>query len=125
MQRLFSSFPRGRVGIALLLLRIGLSVALIKSAAWSEESLGWHWASAALGLAVLLLWLGLWMPAVAGLCLAFDAAAFVLIGSPIQSAHACVALLAVALALIGPGAYSLDAILYGRRLIVLPPDSEG
>jgi len=28
---------------------------------------------------------------------------------------------ALALALLGPGAYSLDAYRYGRRLITLPP----
>jgi hypothetical protein len=30
---------------------------------------------------------------------------------------------AVALALLGPGAYSLDAWLFGRRVTVLPPRS--
>jgi hypothetical protein len=29
---------------------------------------------------------------------------------------------AIALALLGPGAYSLDARIFGRRVIVLPPD---
>lgn len=29
---------------------------------------------------------------------------------------------AIALAMLGPGAYSLDAALFGRRVIVLPPD---
>ena len=29
---------------------------------------------------------------------------------------------AAALALLGPGAYSIDARVFGRRVIVLPPD---
>jgi len=33
------------------------------------------------------------------------------------------AILAVALSLLGPGAYSLDARLFGRREIVIPPAS--
>jgi hypothetical protein len=29
---------------------------------------------------------------------------------------------AIALALLGPGAYSIDARIFGRRVIILPPD---
>jgi hypothetical protein len=31
---------------------------------------------------------------------------------------------AIALVLLGPGAYSLDARMFGRRVIVLPPDND-
>jgi uncharacterized membrane protein YphA (DoxX/SURF4 family) len=31
---------------------------------------------------------------------------------------------AIALALLGPGAYSLDARLFGRRVVVVPPPRE-
>jgi uncharacterized membrane protein YphA (DoxX/SURF4 family) len=34
-----------------------------------------------------------------------------------------IALMAVAVALLGPGAFSLDARLFGRREIVIPPVS--
>jgi hypothetical protein len=31
-------------------------------------------------------------------------------------------LLAIAAALLGPGAYSIDALMFGRRVVVLPPE---
>jgi hypothetical protein len=36
--------------------------------------------------------------------------------------EAIIGLDALALALVGPGAYSVDSYLFGRRLIVLPPN---
>ncbi len=77
-----------------------------------------------MGTAGVLLWLGLLTPAVAGFCLVFEAAALAWSGGPVHYVHACVALHAVSLLLLGPGGYSLDAVLYGRRLIVFPSDDK-
>jgi uncharacterized membrane protein YphA (DoxX/SURF4 family) len=64
------------------------------------------------------------LAALAGLTIAFfllpPAIPNVLGGTP---AVILVALTAVAVALLGPGAYSLDARLFGRREIVIPPAS--
>ncbi len=67
----------------------------------------------------LLLIAGLWTPVAAGMAGCAEAwAAFRL---PAHSGvHGALAVLAATLALIGPGAWSLDARLYGRKQIVPP-----
>jgi uncharacterized membrane protein YphA (DoxX/SURF4 family) len=45
-----------------------------------------------------------------------------LTGWPSPFDVACDAVQAIALACLGAGAYSVDAILYGRRVVVLPKD---
>jgi putative oxidoreductase len=71
------------------------------------------------GLAGLLLIAGLWTP-VAGVAAAF-AEAWIALSSPAHAAIAAVfAVLGVTLALIGPGEWSVDARLYGRKHIVPP-----
>lgn len=72
--------------------------------------------SALLGL---LLVAGLWTPA-AGL-LATAAAAWNAYASPGDAEfHALIAAIAIALALLGPGAWSIDARLFGMRQIKIP-----
>jgi len=95
MHRLFSSFPDGRPGAGLLILRIALAYGM---------------ADQMIGIAVApLLVLGFMTPA--GAVIAAAIALF--FGSP------SVAAIAIALALLGPGAFSVDAKLFGRREIVI------
>jgi uncharacterized membrane protein YphA (DoxX/SURF4 family) len=123
LQRLFSTFPDGWPGLGLVLLRVGAAVPLIYfgtagMAGTLEQSL-----SIALRLAAvtggLLLLFGLWTP-LAGVVVAFDQlwTAF----SPHSSApvydqwlHILLAVLAAAVAMLGPGAWSIDARLFGRK----------
>ena len=125
MQRLFSSFPKGRPGIALLLLRIALSVIVFESLSWCTVCLHSPWALTALLATTVLLWLGLFSPAVSAVCLSLEVARLGWAAGGVDPVHACLLLHAVSLALLGPGGYSLDAVLYGRRLIVFPPDLPG
>ena len=70
-------------------------------------------------LAGLLLLAGLWTP-VAGVVIAC-AEAWVAFSSPDHAGiHAALAVLSVTLALIGPGEWSVDARLYGRKHFVPP-----
>lgn len=112
MQRLFSSFPAGRTGAALLLLRLAASFFLVLH---SRSSFEGPWTSISIGSvavsSAVLLAVGFLTP-IAGV---LGAAAALLGNGPTCSEAA----IAAALVLIGPGAYSVDARLFGRREIVI------
>lgn len=105
MQRLFSMFPVGAPGLALVVLRLAVASQL--------------WPGPAAILLALPLGLGVLTPAAAAACAIVHGArlidAGVVAGLPelIAVADAC------ALALLGPGAYSVDARLFGRRVFVV------
>lgn len=131
MQRLFSPFPGRRAGAALLLLRVAAGgYALFLGATWLGRpgaSEGWLFANAAVAAAAgLCLVIGLLTPvsaALAGtatLALLFLAEAGASIATVGFDTAMLVATDALALALIGPGAFSADAALFGRRQIVIP-----
>ena len=66
-----------------------------------------------------LLTVGLWTP-VAGLFLAVSELSLLLFPPSSGSMHVVLAALGAALAMIGPGAWSVDARLFGRKRIRIP-----
>lgn len=122
MQRLFSMFPMGAPGVALLLLRVGLSALLL------DGTIGFMWAIEPTWLLVLplitatALCLGVLAPLFAMAAIAMELIAWLGLGMPLGVVQLCAVLDAIALALLGPGGYSIDAIVFGRRRIVLLPD---
>ena len=66
-----------------------------------------------------LLTIGLWTP-VAGLFLAVSELSLLLFPTINGSMHILLAALGAALAMIGPGAWSVDARLFGRKRIRIP-----
>jgi hypothetical protein len=115
-------FPPGLPGLALLLLRMSVAIALLLDN-YAHRDVLHGWAHAAAILISLVISVGYLTPVVAGAALALHAFVWLASGFSVDGAAVAVILSldAVALALLGPGAYSLDSRRFGRRLVVLPP----
>jgi uncharacterized membrane protein YphA (DoxX/SURF4 family) len=118
VQRLFSTFAGGPPGAGLLIQRSLVGAALLYSAIGTPASA--VTASQVIGaLAGLMLIAGVWTP-VAGV-VAGCAEAWIAFSSPAHMWNPVVlGVLGVTLALIGPGEWSVDARLYGRKHFVPP-----
>jgi len=111
-------FPTGLPGLALLLLRGSVAIAFVV-ASFRQEPPGWLQATAII-LAIGLL-AGYLTPIVAVAAVFVHAFVWFGLGLDATTWAVVASLDAVALALVGPGAYSIDAYLFGRRVVVLPP----
>jgi len=125
LRRLFSTFARGWPGVGLLLLRLVVGIALVWVAA--EKLNGGPplqviaLCAVAIGLALLLV-AGLWTPVAGTLVAALELCTIPCeLGS--LSTHIFMATMAAAVALVGPGFWSLDSRLYGWKRID-PPTPE-
>ena len=128
LQRLFSTFPNSWPGFGLLLLRSGLAAWLIYFGAadlLGQPSGPLRFAfkiSFALDViasaGAIFLLAGLWTPVIGGL-LAFDQVWIALSLYAPQRAdswtHVFLAVLSVSAAMLGPGAWSIDARMFGRK----------
>lgn len=129
MQRLFTSFPGGLPGAGLLLLRTTLGVIGVIDAGVllkHDARIGFGAAAIVGGSAAVLLVLGFLTPA-AGVSLGLSSAALWAAGdTPVSWPQGAMTLQLVggsaAIALLGPGAFSIDARLFGRREIVVAVD---
>ena len=122
MQRLFSTFANGLPGLGLLLQRLVAGTALVEYALIHLRASAGAAALLLQGtclVAGLLLLLGLWTPMVGGLVAILELCVLVSGGSDPWGAI-LLASLGASLALIGPGAWSVDARLFGRRQISVP-----
>jgi uncharacterized membrane protein YphA (DoxX/SURF4 family) len=119
MQRLFSIFPSGWPGVALLLLRGSVALAVLLPA-YSQRQVLPSLALLALILLSAILCAGFLTPVVAGLAAAVHLVAALSLGTGNEGATLVAIVDALALALLGPGAYSIDARRFGRRLVELP-----
>ena len=122
MRRLFSTFAGGLPGAGLLLMRLvaGLTLAgrgvvrLLAGASLESDILQIF--AAVVGVFLIA---GLWTP-VAGSLVGILALWYAVTGSGDPSAWIYLATIGVALALLGPGAWSVDARLFGWRRIDVP-----
>lgn len=132
MQRLFSAFPGGLPGVGLLLLRATVGIAgLVQGTLFFVDHTGIVWESWIAGLSLAgsgtLLIVGFVTP-IAGATMALTTLVAVasslqpagtnLMGDPLSIV--LVAVVAIAVTLLGPGAFSFDRHLFGRREIIIP-----
>ena len=122
MQRLFTTFPNSWPGAGLLLLRLVLAVGLFVDRpslpAGSTSAVVFNLCEMAVAP---LLAIGLWTPL---LCLVQFAVEVLLMARDQEwsSARHLVAPIYLSLAMLGPGAWSIDARLFGRRRLDVEAD---
>jgi hypothetical protein len=121
MQRLFSMFPAGLPGIALLLLRSSVAIGLLLDDYYHRQGLS-GWTQGAAILLSLALFAGYLTPVAAAIGLLLHGLIWFKLGGGAAAAEVILCLDMTALAVLGPGAYSVDASRFGRRVIVWPPD---
>jgi hypothetical protein len=118
-------FPSGRPGIGLVVLRFCLVSVLLLHASRFGPILSWSWTTPVLLLIAAALCVGVATPQACMLSCAAEIG-FALTATGFDATIPILAIpLAIALFLLGPGAYSLDARIFGRRVIVLPTDNAG
>ena len=129
MQRLFSTFPNRWPGLGILLLRSAVgSATILQSVDWlrTNSSQDWHGSTLAATaiLAGCLIIVGLLTPLACVLliaCCAIDAIARTTgLSHPATGTLIQTIVCAAAIALLGPGAFSVDSRLFGRREIIIP-----
>jgi putative oxidoreductase len=121
VQRLYSTFPSGRPGIGLLLLRVAAGGSLIVERISMMTPLPpsplWE-AQTTLIVVGVCVCLGFWTPVMG--VLEGTAEVLMAVSRPVASeVHLLLAVLAFSLAMLGPGAWSIDAALFGRKRIAI------
>jgi len=122
MQRLYSGFPDGWPGLSILFLRFGIGMSLVYDGTTglfaTPQFIPIARELIALGAGLLLL-VGLWTPA-SGMLAAILELWIAFSGADHLRGVLLLAALGVALAMLGPGAWSIDARLFGRKRIEIP-----
>jgi uncharacterized membrane protein YphA (DoxX/SURF4 family) len=131
MQRFFPTYPGGAPAVGLLLLRSVIGILLIgggTATVIDENTSTLLTGIAAFGILTgVSLLLGFLTPPASVLAMLCSCAAFLqwipvdALASPqVRPADALLAFMALSLGLLGPGAFSIDSRLFGRREIVIP-----
>jgi hypothetical protein len=120
VQRLFSMFPPSWPGIGLLFLRSSVAIALLVEGSCHRQHPPSWMQGTAIFLSITLL-AGYLTPIAAAIGLLLHALIWYRLGVGNPTIAIVVSLDAIALALLGPGAYSIDSFRFGRRVVVVPP----
>jgi putative oxidoreductase len=122
VQRLFSVFPNAWPGAGLLLLRVAAGLPAIAdgiTALADGISSPIQWLHVLELTAGSLLFVGLWTP-IAGVLQAATLGCLAVGQGTLDTRSLVLAAIGVSLAMLGPGAWSIDARLYGRKRIDVP-----
>ena len=121
MQRLYSTFPTGQPGVGLLLLRLAAGCSLIVERIQMTLHVP---PSPLLEINVVLIMMGIciclgfWTPVMAALEGVGELLMAVTDPARYES-HLLLAILGISLAMLGPGAWSIDALIFGRKRITV------
>jgi uncharacterized membrane protein YphA (DoxX/SURF4 family) len=122
VQRLFSTFPGGWPGVGLLLVRLCLGTVLTYFGGVGfllKTAHGFTFVENLIAVvAGVLLLAGLWTPLAGGLAALEQTRQALSLFSPARETalvHAFLAVLSVSVTMLGPGAWSIDAHLFGRK----------
>ncbi len=114
-------FPTGAAGAALFILRVSVAVSLLVdgTARWALVT-SW-WTLLLFLLPAMLLMLGFLTPYASAISCLTQSGVVILSGGH-NRFHLLLSILnSGVVALLGPGAYSIDAHIFGRRLLTVPP----
>jgi hypothetical protein len=126
MQRLYSTFPGAWPGFGLLVLRCVAAIALIACAhadGWLSFAPAVLLVDGAIVVASALLIGGLWTP-VAGIAQALLELYSHFSGMAVELNHVLWAIVGLCVAMLGPGACSIDSHIFGRKRIDLRSSSD-
>jgi hypothetical protein len=115
MTKSFLVFPTGSAGVALLVMRVAVALALAAMVPWLDTNTS---IAATIVLALILL-AGFCVRPAAAIAAVIGFAVGARLGGTLGVSAAIHALCATALSLLGAGGYSIDARLFGRRVIDL------
>lgn len=121
VQRLFSMFPIGAPGAALFVLRISVGATLLVDGTIHCVLVTSLWVLLPVALTATCLCLGFLTPYCAALCGLMELYTLTVAGGHDSFNLVISVLTSVVLAILGPGAYSVDARIFGRRLLAVPP----
>jgi hypothetical protein len=115
-------FPAGAPGFGLLLVRISVAVMLVILEFPNGEMPGSIWHLVGIVALTALICVGLFTPPSCALCCLIEMISLWGLNRT-EALHVIVSVVVTAaLGLLGPGAFSIDARLFGRRIIVSSPE---
>lgn len=114
-------FPLGAPGVALLVLRVCVAATLVADGTDYGGRVTSFWMLCPIVLTSVCLCFGFLTPYCAALSCLMEFRAYAIHAGP-DIFHVVISVLTSAvLAILGPGGYSIDARIFGRRLLSLPP----
>jgi putative oxidoreductase len=119
VQRLFSTFPNSWPGLGLVVLRFATGLSLITAAHVAPDLANTTslLARCVLGAVAVLIWIGLWTPLAAVIAAAIQII-LITLAHQFNLSSIVFAAAGLSLALLGPGAWSFDARLFGRKRLM-------